>query len=344
MPSSPFRKPPPAEADLDRLHRVLAPVTAPPTWPDPLPDQRDMPFLDVLPDFPLSRPARQLLPLDPTVSGNPQARVRPWTPVAASREAGQSTAAFDAVLPVAMPHGGLPGTGSGAVPGATALATFPGGALPDAEGLPAADDPPSALPGRAAFDPGRRGLRALAAVAALVVALAAYLAWQARPSVEPAPEPVPVAESGRPVASSSPVSLVVAVTGRVRKPGLVRLPPGARVADAIDAAGGVLPDTDLSAVNLARKVTDGELIAIGVPGVAAADGPAAGAGPGAGPVNLNTATLAQLDALPGVGPVLAQRILDHRARHGDFRSVGDLRQVEGIGDSKFAQLKDLVTV
>lgn len=336
MPSSPFRKPPPAEADLDRLHRVLTPVSAPPTWPDPL----DMPFLDVLPDFPLSRPARQFLPLDPTASSGPQARVRPGTTAAASREAGQWPAAVDAMLPVAMPHGVLPGTGSGAV------APFPSGVLPDAEGLPAADGPPSALPGRAAFDPGRRGLRALAAVAALVVALAAYLAWQARPSVEPAPEPVPVpvAESGRPIASSSPVSLVVAVTGRVRKPGLVRLPPGARVADALEAAGGVLPDTDLSAVNLARKVTDGELIAIGVPGVAAADGPAAGAGPGAGPVNLNTATLAQLDALPGVGPVLAQRILDHRARHGDFRSVGDLRQVEGIGDSKFAQLKDLVTV
>ncbi|MFD0594079.1 helix-hairpin-helix domain-containing protein [Catellatospora coxensis] len=244
-----------------------------------------------------------------------------------------------------MPPAVVPVTASGAVPSAAPVA-FSGGVPPDADSLPMADSPPSALPGRAAFDPGRRGLRALAAVAALVVAVAAYLAWQARPSVEPAPEsvPLPVAESGRPAVSPSPTTLVVAVTGRVRKPGLVRLPPGARVADAIEAAGGVLPDTDLSAVNLARKVTDGELIAIGVPGVAAADGPAAGAGTGAGPVNLNTATLAQLDALPGVGPVLAQRILDHRARHGDFRSVGDLRQVEGIGESKFAQLKDLVTV
>lgn len=301
MPSSPFRKPPPVEADLDRLHRVLTPFPPSarlPLAPAPWPDALDAPFLDVLPDFPLSRPAPQAPPPDPSVLRDPRAYAAVPSP------------------------------------------------FPDVDGSPTADDPPSALPGRAAFDPGRRGLRALAAVAALVVAVAAYLAWQARPSVEPAPEPVPVpvAESGRPVASPSPTTLVVAVTGRVRKPGLVRLPPGARVADAIEAAGGVLPDTDLSAVNLARKVTDGELIAIGVPGVAAADGPAAGAGPGAGPVNLNTATLAQLDALPGVGPVLAQRILDHRARHGDFRSVGDLRQVEGIGDSKFAQLKDLVTV
>ncbi|WP_191841311.1 helix-hairpin-helix domain-containing protein [Catellatospora chokoriensis] len=234
---------------------------------------------------------------------------------------------------------------SGAVPAAFMSARPSDDVRADPD-VPSAEVPSSALPGRSAFDPGRRGLRALAAVAVLVVALAAYLAWQARPSVEPAPEPVPVpvADSGRPVAPSSPAMLVVAVTGRVRKSGLVRLPQGARVADAIEAAGGVLPDTDLSAVNLARKVTDGELIAIGVPGVAAADGPAAGAGPGSGPVNLNAATLAQLDALPGVGPVLAQRILDHRSRHGDFRSVGDLRQVEGIGESKFAQLKDLVTV
>ncbi|MEU8004118.1 ComEA family DNA-binding protein [Catellatospora sp. NPDC049111] len=303
MPSSPFRKPPPVEADLDRLHRVLAQSPSParlPLAPPPWPDALDAPFLDVLPDFALSRAIPQ--------TSSPDPRVLRDSPAYAAAPSGA--------------------------------------AVPDTDGSLTADNLPSALPGRAAFDPGRRGLRALAAVAALVVAIAAYLAWQARPSVEPAPEPVPlpVAESGRPAASPSATTLVVAVTGRVRKPGLVRLAPGARVADAIEAAGGVLPDTDLSAVNLARKVTDGELIAIGVPGVVGAEGPAAGVGPGAGPVNLNTATLAQLDALPGVGPVLAQRILDHRARHGDFRSVGDLRQVEGIGESKFAQLKDLVTV
>jgi competence protein ComEA len=141
---------------------------------------------------------------------------------------------------------------------------------------------------------------------------------------------------------SAPALLVVAVTGRVRRPGLVRLAAGARVADAIEAAGGVLPGTDLSAVNVARKVVDGELIAIAVPGLPAAGAPAQAGG--SAQVNLNTATLAQLDALPGVGPVLAQRILDHRARHGDFRSVSDLRQVEGIGEAKYEQLKDLVVV
>ncbi len=412
MPPTPFRKPPPAEADLDRLHRVLTPSTAPPPWPEPL----DAPFLDVLPDVAPRRAARQFLPLDPADLDDPQARVPP-SPPTGPQVMRLATAALDAALPMATSHGVLrvPTTATNAVLGASlpavpteprsrlsprlsasgtmppvptearsglsprlsASGTMPrvpadtamrpgsaGSAMPTgpadigtpmlraAAGLPdmavssVEADVPSALPGRSAFDPGRRGMRALAAVAALVVALAAYLAWQARPSVEPAPEPVPVpvAASGRPVPASAPAMLVVAVTGRVRKAGLVRLAPGARVADAIEAAGGVLPDTDLSAVNLARKVTDGELIAIGVPGAAAAEGPAAGAGPGAGPVNLNTATLAQLDALPGVGPVLAQRILDHRAKHGDFRSAGDLRQVEGIGDAKFAQLKDLVTV
>ncbi|MFR9777311.1 helix-hairpin-helix domain-containing protein [Micromonospora sp. MS34] len=211
----------------------------------------------------------------------------------------------------------------------------------------------SRLPGPGAFDPGRRGIRALAVVAAVVVLVAGFWAWRSRPHAEPVPpvavagasdgpEPSPAGSSG---AASAP--LVVAVAGKVRRPGLVRLPAGARVADAVEAAGGALPGVDVALLNPARKVTDGELILVGVaapPGQPAA-GPAAGgaAAPG-GPVNLNTATLAQLDALPGVGPVLAQRILDHRERHGGFRSVSDLRQVEGIGDARYEQLKDLVTV
>jgi competence protein ComEA len=138
---------------------------------------------------------------------------------------------------------------------------------------------------------------------------------------------------------------VVAVAGRVRRPGLVRLPAGSRVADAIEGAGGVLPGTDLSYVNLARKVVDGELILVGVtpPPGAGAGGPAGGAS-ASGPVNLNTASLTELQTLPGVGPVLAQRIVDYRAGHGGFKSVGELRNVSGIGDTRFQQLKDLVTV
>ena len=153
--------------------------------------------------------------------------------------------------------------------------------------------------------------------------------------------------------------LVIAVEGKVRHPGLVRLPPGSRIADAIDAAGGAEPGTDLSFVNLAQKVVDGELIVIGVtppPGVAAtagtgssgaggsgAGGSSGAAQPGA-PINLNTATEADLDTLPGIGPALAQRIIDYRTQHGAFRSVDELRNVSGIGDAKFAEIKDLVTV
>jgi competence protein ComEA len=143
-------------------------------------------------------------------------------------------------------------------------------------------------------------------------------------------------------APTGPAELVVAVSGEVREPGLVRLPPGARVADAIEAAGGLLPDADVDQLNLARKVADGELIAVGVPGVPADAG---GAEPGSGAkVNLNTATLTELDTLPGIGPTLAQRILDYRAAHGQFGSVEELRQVSGIGDTRFAELRDLVTV
>ncbi|GAA1795676.1 ComEA family DNA-binding protein [Planosporangium flavigriseum] len=242
--------------------------------------------------------------------------------------------------------------------------------LPEVEevGAPAPTDPPAAVPpagsgepygpgepfrsgglrgALAALDPGRRGVRALAAVAVIAVAVAGFLAWRSRPHVEPIgvrAEPSPAASP-----SSGPSgAIVVAVTGRVRRPGLIRLPSGARVADAIEAAGGVLPETDLSFVNLARKLVDGELVTIGVNPPQGAAGPGgAGEAPGgalAGPLNLNTATIAQLDALPGIGPVLAQHIVDYRSRHGQFRSVDELRQVEGLGGARFNQIKPLVTV
>jgi len=190
----------------------------------------------------------------------------------------------------------------------------------------------------AAFDPGRRGVRALAIVAAAVVCVAAFFAWRARPHATPVPSPVVAASTGP---SAAPSTVVVAVNGRVQKPGLVRLPSGSRVADAIEAAGGVLPNTDLTALNLARKVVDGELIVVGAPAPAAA---AAGGQAAGGQVNLNTATLSELQTLPGIGAVLAQRILDYRTAHGQFQSVNELRQVDGIGDATFAKLKDKVTV
>ncbi|MFI7080859.1 helix-hairpin-helix domain-containing protein [Micromonospora sp. NPDC049903] len=235
---------------------------------------------------------------------------------------------------------------------------------------------PSRLPGPGAFDPGRRGVRVLAVVAVLVVVVAAVWAWRSRPQVEPVvtvtgpsgaadvedPSGPAAGESMSDPSAVPAGEVVVAVAGKVRRPGLVRLPAGARVADAVEAAGGALPGVDVAMLNPARKVTDGELIVVGVPAPtpaapapgAAAPGAAApgAAAPGAavpgaepgGRVNLNTATLAQLDALPGVGPVLAQRIIEHRDQRGGFRAVSDLRQVNGIGDARYEELKDLVTV
>src|SRR3954452_14784831 len=160
-------------------------------------------------------------------------------------------------------------------------------------------------------------------------------------SSDPAPAAAaPVAVT--PAASSSGDQIVVDVGGRVRHPGLVTLPAGSRVADAIAAAGGPLRPADLARINLAARVSDGQLLLIGVPGATAEAG--TGPGGGSGPVDLNSATVDQLDALPGVGPVLAQRIVDWRQANGGFRTIDDLQQVPGIGARKFSDLKALVVV
>jgi competence protein ComEA len=154
---------------------------------------------------------------------------------------------------------------------------------------------------------------------------------------------------------------VVDVVGAVRHPGVVSMPPTARVVDAVTAAGGALPGADLDRINLAAHLVDGMRIAVprrGFPADAAGPntdpGASGAAGNGSGepggaptpaaPVNLNTATQAQLEALPGIGPSLAQAILQERDREGGFHSVDDLRRVRGIGDVRFAQLRPLVTV
>ncbi|MER5938751.1 ComEA family DNA-binding protein [Streptomyces sp. NPDC001928] len=148
--------------------------------------------------------------------------------------------------------------------------------------------------------------------------------------------------------------IVVDVSGKVRKPGIHRLPAGSRVADALRAAGGARPGTNTDSLNRARFLVDGEQVIVGArvalpgatgTGTGGAPGTGGAAAPGAAPtapIPLNTATVDQLDTLPGVGPVLAQHIIDYRTQHGGFRSVDELREVNGIGDRRFADLQNLV--
>ena len=141
--------------------------------------------------------------------------------------------------------------------------------------------------------------------------------------------------------SPSKTRLVVHVVGAVRRPGLFRLVEGSRVADAVVRAGGPTPKAELSAVNRAAPVADGQQVVVPARGAAAA---AVGAGPAAGTkVSLGAATVEQLDELPGIGPVTAQKIVDWRAAHGPFRSVEDLDDVPGIGPARIEQLRELVT-
>ncbi|MEB8336745.1 ComEA family DNA-binding protein, partial [Streptomyces endophyticus] len=152
------------------------------------------------------------------------------------------------------------------------------------------------------------------------------------------------AEAGPGPLAGGAAGVVVDVSGKVRRPGIQRLPAGARVADALRAAGGLRPGADTVGLNRARLLVDGEQVLVGAPPAAAAapSGGPAGASAPAGPIGLNTATLEQLDTLPGVGPVLAQHIVDYRTEHGGFRSVDELREVNGIGDRRFEDLQNAV--
>ena len=144
------------------------------------------------------------------------------------------------------------------------------------------------------------------------------------------------------------------VVGQVRSPGVLRLPVGSRVSDAVSAAGGATGKADVGGINLARPLVDGEQVRVPAPGEEVAEPSAPTAGGGAGgtgggaapgaPVSLNTADLAALDTLPGVGPVLAQRILDWRTEHGRFTTVDELSEVSGIGEKLLAGIRPLVSV
>jgi competence protein ComEA len=217
----------------------------------------------------------------------------------------------------------------------------------------------------ARLDPGRPGALALLVTAAVAAVVAAVGVWWEAPRAEPVPRLAPLVDPAVPALGASalpaavpaagpdptptagpPEPLVVSVAGRVARPGLVRVPAGARVADVVAAAGGPLPGVDLTGVNLARRVSDGEQVAVGVPAAPDAASPPATSTTGSAappaPLDLNAATVEQLDALPGVGPVTAQRIVEWRTRNGRFAAVDQLREVEGIGERRFGQLRALV--
>ena len=215
---------------------------------------------------------------------------------------------------------------------------------------------PDTLRGRVVLGPAH--LAVVAVLVALGFAVTAWWVVRAEPGEPTAPSAPPeaspsglvsmapeVAPSASPVAGGDRVTVDVA--GRVRRPGIAVLDPGSRVVDAIRAAGGALKGVDLSSVNLARPLVDGEQILVGEPSAPAP--PEAAQAPGASPptgplVNLNLAGQAELESLPEVGPVTAQAILAWRDQHGGFTAVAELLEIDGIGDATLAQITPYVTI
>jgi competence protein ComEA len=236
--------------------------------------------------------------------------------------------------------------------------------LPDA----ANSDGPASWIAAVRADPGRAGLIALAAVGVIAVLVTVFTVMRDKaPPVSSAKlPPVEMVSSASatpgPAQSKADGPVVVSVVGLVHKPGLVTLAPGARIADALTAAGGALDGADLIGLNMARRVTDGEQIIVGIvaaPGQPAAMGSSISAGPSAaapaqtppgktpassGLVDLNAATVEELDALPGVGPVTAAAIIAWRDANGRFTSIDQLGDVDGIGPARLEKLRALVRV
>ena len=214
----------------------------------------------------------------------------------------------------------------------------------DAE-LPPADEPEQ--------ERVRRTLELPHAKVFATIALAAsvLLVWwllSGRPKTTEPAAPLAFGTSTAPAgtAKAPEAELIIDVVGKVRRPGIVTVPKGSRVYQAIEAAGGLKGRVDTASLNMARVLDDGEQLLVGIEPVAApaASGGGTSGAPVGGKVNLNTATAEQLDTLPGVGPVTAQAILAWREENGRFGSVEDLLDVKGIGDATLAELRDLVVV
>jgi len=198
------------------------------------------------------------------------------------------------------------------------------------------------------FTLGVTGRRLVAA--ALLALLAAVVLWRhahaaGGASAAPALRVQPVAGGAPGSATARPPGrdprLVVDVAGAVRRPGLVRLRPGSRVADAVARAGGLTRRAERDGVNLAAPVSDGQQVLVPSRGPAGAAAGGGGAAP-AGPVSLSAATAEQLDTLPGIGPVTAQKIVQYRTEHGAFHSVDELDAIPGIGPARISELQGLV--
>ena len=177
---------------------------------------------------------------------------------------------------------------------------------------------------------------------ALLLLVAVVFGAQRLGDGDASPPPAPAAVLER-AAPSAPPQVLVHVVGAVRRPGLYRVRDGSRIADAIRRAGGATRKADLALVNLAAPVADGTQVVVPrrQPGGAASSVAAAGGSP-SGPLSLNGATAEQLDELPGIGPVTAEKIVAYREQHGAFRSVDDLDAVPGIGPSRLEELRELV--
>ncbi|MFI6600435.1 helix-hairpin-helix domain-containing protein [Nonomuraea sp. NPDC050536] len=215
---------------------------------------------------------------------------------------------------------------------------------------PLQETPPDIPPTFQAFrtagitTPANPRVRILLAVAVVAAIVAALYVWRSQPEPQPLPPP-PAAAPQPPAPTPTPTGTVtIDITGKIRKPGVYTLPLGSRVTDALQAAGGLRQGTTPGTINLARRLVDGEQIIVGPQPPGAPPANPTLADPATTSIDLNTATLNELEQLPGVGEVLAGRIIDYRTTHGGFRTIDQLREVSGIGPRKFEALKPKVHI